>query len=161
VTPDTRFPAAHFLNRELSWLEFNGRVLAEAFDERNRLLERLKFISIFSTNLDEFYMVRVAGLRRQVSARVQQTPADGMTARDQLDRIELRVREMLQHAHRCLHDQLLPDLQSHGVRLLSMAELTADVRESDLSRADTARGRSGASVSVHLQSLDLTRRRAP
>ena len=54
MTSEPRFPAAHFLNRELSWLEFNARVLAEAFDERNRLLERLKFLTIFSTNLDEF-----------------------------------------------------------------------------------------------------------
>ena len=95
-----------YLNRELSWLEFNARVLAEAFDERNKLLERLKFLSIFSTNLDEFYMVRVAGLRRQVSARVQQTLPDGNTPREQLDRIEVRVREMLEHARRCLHELL-------------------------------------------------------
>ena len=66
--------------------------LAEAFDDRNKLLERLKFLSIFSTNLDEFYMVRVAGLRRQVSARVQQTLPDGNSPREQLDRIEARVR---------------------------------------------------------------------
>ena len=112
---DPRYPTAHFLNRELSWLEFNARVLAEAFDERNRLLERLKFLSIFSTNLDEFYMVRVAGLRRQVSARVQQTPPDGATAREQLDRIEARVREMLEHAYRCLHELLLPELAAHGI----------------------------------------------
>ena len=125
---DPRYPTAHFLNRELSWLEFNARVLAEAFDERNRLLERLKFLSIFSTNLDEFYMVRVAGLRRQVSARVQQTPPDGATAREQLDRIEARVREMLEHAYRCLHELLLPELAAHGVRLLSMADLSTDER---------------------------------
>ena len=124
MTSEPRFPAAHFLNRELSWLEFNARVLAEAFDERNRLLERLKFLSIFSTNLDEFYMVRVAGLRRQVSARVQQTPPDGLTARDQLDRIEIRVRKMLDQSRYCLHDLLLPALAERGLRLLSMAELT-------------------------------------
>ena len=81
----------NFLNRELSWLEFNARVLHEAFDERNPLLERLKFLAIFSSNLDEFYMVRVAGLRRQVAARVQQTPPDGLTAREQLTRSSGRV----------------------------------------------------------------------
>ena len=70
-----------YINRELSWLEFNSRVLHEAFDERNPLLERLKFAAIFSSNLDEFYMVRVAGLRRQVAANLlrrfylEQTPA--------------------------------------------------------------------------------------
>src|SRR5665213_2739963 len=112
--------SSHFLNRELSWLEFDARVLAEAFDERNPLLERLKFLSIFSTNLDEFYMVRVAGLRRQVSARVQQLPNDGISAREQLERIELRVREMLDQARFCLHEQLLPALAEHGLRLVSM-----------------------------------------
>jgi polyphosphate kinase len=118
-----------FLNRELSWLEFDARVLAEAFDERNPLLERLKFLAIFSTNLDEFYMVRVAGLRRQVAARVQQTPPDGLTAREQLDAIERRVNELLDQARRCLHDLLLPALAEHGVRLLSMSELSAGERE--------------------------------
>src|SRR5437016_8031479 len=99
-----------FLNRELSWLEFNTRVLHEAFDERNPLLERLKFLSIFGSNLDEFYMVRVAGLRRQVSARVQQTQLDGLTPREQLDRIELRAGEMVGQAQHCLHELLLPAL---------------------------------------------------
>jgi polyphosphate kinase len=118
-----------FLNRELSWLEFDARVLAEAFDERNPLLERLKFLSIFSTNLDEFYMVRVAGLRRQVAARVQQTAPDGLTAREQLDAIERRVGDLLEQARRCLHELLLPSLAAHGVRLLAMAELGAAERE--------------------------------
>ncbi|HLA89342.1 MAG TPA: polyphosphate kinase 1 [Gemmatimonadaceae bacterium] len=118
------------LNRELSWLEFEARVLHEAFDERNPLLERLKFLSIFSTNLDEFYMVRVAGLRRQVSARVPHTSPDGLTAREQLERIEPRVADLLDQARRCLHDQLLPALAAHGVRLLTMAELTPAERAS-------------------------------
>ncbi|MFI5246855.1 MAG: polyphosphate kinase 1, partial [Gemmatimonadales bacterium] len=122
-------PPTLFLNRELSWLEFNARVLAEAFDERNRLLERLKFLSIFSTNLDEFYMVRVAGLRRQVAARVQQTAPDGLTAREQLDAIERRVGDLLEQARRCLHELLLPALETQGVRLLTMAELGAAERE--------------------------------
>ena len=121
---------SHFLNRELSWLEFDARVLAEAFDERNPLLERLKFLAIFSSNLDEFYMVRVAGLRRQVAARVQQTPPDGLTAREQLDAIERRVGDLLEQARRCLHELLLPALSAHGVRLLTMAELAAAERES-------------------------------
>jgi polyphosphate kinase len=122
-------PPTLFLNRELSWLEFDARVLAEAFDERNPLLERLKFLSIFSTNLDEFYMVRVAGLRRQMAARVQQTPPDGLTAREQLDAIERRVGDLLEQARRCLHELLLPALEAHGMRLMTMVELGAAERD--------------------------------
>jgi polyphosphate kinase len=130
--PDTseRYTQSLFLNRELSWLEFNARVLAEAEDDRNPLLERLKFLSIFNTNLDEFYMVRVAGLRRQVSAHVQQTPPDGLTAPQQLERIERRVLGLLERARLCLHDTLLPGLAVHGVRLLTMADLSAEERRS-------------------------------
>ena len=126
--PESSRPSALFLNRELSWLEFNARVLAEAFDHRNPLLERLKCLAIFSSNLDEFYMVRVAGLRRQVSARVQQTPPDGLTAREQLDQIERRVTEMLGLVRHCLHEELLPAMAAHGIRLLDVADLTADER---------------------------------
>ncbi len=113
-----------FLNRELSWLEFNARVLHEAFDVRNRLLERLKFLAIFSTNLDEFYMVRVAGLRRQVAAGVAVAQADGLTPQEQLDAIERRGAELRAQARSCLHDQLLPALGEQGVRLVSMGDLT-------------------------------------
>ena len=84
-----------YINRELSWLEFNARVLHEAFDPRNPLLERLKFLAIFSTNLDEFYMVRVAGLRRQIAAGVQHVSPDGMSPADQLAAILKRVAELV------------------------------------------------------------------
>ena len=112
-----------YINRELSWLEFNARVLHEALDARNPLLERLKFLAIFSTNLDEFYMVRVAGLRRQVAAGVAAVSADGMSPQEQLDAIARRVAELLAVRERCLHEEVLPALAGKGVRLLSMADL--------------------------------------
>src|SRR3569623_173862 len=115
-----------YFNRELSWLEFNSRVLHEAFDRRNPLLERLKFAAIFSTNLDEFYMVRVAGLRRQLAANVTITAPDGLSPQEQLDAIASRVRELLAQQQQLLHEELLPDLASRGVRLVPMDELTAD-----------------------------------
>ncbi len=121
---DGQLITAPFLNRELSWLEFDARVLQEAFDERNPLLERVKFLGIFSTNLDEFYMVRVAGLRRQVAAGVLHPSPDGLSAQAQLDAIELRVRELLVRQRHCLHDRLLPALAAHGVRLVGMDDLT-------------------------------------
>src|SRR5690606_757 len=112
------------LNRELSWLEFNARVLHEAFDERNPLLERLKFLAIFSTNLDEFYMVRVAGLRRQVAAGVLQASPDGMVPQAQLDAISLRVEELLLQQRHCLHELLLPALAREGAQPVSMSALS-------------------------------------
>jgi polyphosphate kinase len=112
-----------FINRELSWLSFNDRVLHEAEDERTPLLERLKFLSIFSTNLDEFYMVRVAGLRRQVAAGVVQTPPDGLTPQEQLDAIDHTVRELLARQRRCLTD-VLAQLNERGLRLLRVEDLT-------------------------------------
>jgi polyphosphate kinase len=127
---EATFAPALFINRELSWLEFNARVLNEAFDERNPLLERLKFLSIFSTNLDEFYMVRVAGLRRQVAAGVTQSAADGLPPQAVLDAIDRRVRDLLVRQRECLHQHLLPALESHGIRLLRVADLAPDERKS-------------------------------
>jgi polyphosphate kinase len=120
------FDSSLFINRELSWLEFNARVLHEAFDARNKLLERLKFISIFSTNLDEFYMVRVAGIRRQIAAGMQAQSPDGMTPQQQLDEIHKRVAELIRLERNCLHEELFPALAEYGVRLLTMDELSSE-----------------------------------
>jgi polyphosphate kinase len=122
VAPDPKL----FINRELSWLEFNARVLSEAFDARNPLLERVKFLSIFSTNLDEFYMVRVAGLRRQIAADMQAPAPDGMTPRQQLDAIHDRVAELIERGGKLLHEELLPKLEQHDVKLVQMETLTGD-----------------------------------
>jgi polyphosphate kinase len=115
-----------YINRELSWLEFNARVLHEAFDPRNRLLERVKFLAIFNTNLDEFYMVRVAGLRRQIAAGVQHTAADGMTPAEQLAAITQRVGELVELQRKCLYEVLLPELEQHGIKLVWMEDLNPE-----------------------------------
>jgi len=122
-----------YINRELSWLEFNSRVLHEAFDARNPLLERLKFAAIFSTNLDEFYMVRVAGLRRQLAANVTVSAPDGLSPQEQLDAISARVRELLAQQQRLIHEELLPELTERGVRLVSFEE---ELSPSELKRLD-------------------------
>jgi len=119
------YPApTNFLNRELSWLAFDERVLREAFDERNPLLERLKFLAIHASNLDEFYMVRVAGLRRQVRAGITQSSSDGLTPAEQLSSIGRSVAAQLADAQHCLHHRLVPALAARGVRLVTMADLT-------------------------------------
>ena len=117
-----------FLNRELSWLAFNARVLHEGEDERTPLLERLKFLAIFHSNLDEFFMVRVAGLRRQLAAGLTSGGADGMSPAEQLDRIDATVRPLIARARIALHDIVLPRLRDAGVRVVSDAELTPEER---------------------------------
>ena len=113
-----------FFSRELSWLEFNARVLNEARDARTPLLERLKFLAIFSTNLDEFYMVRVGGLRRKVKTGQGGYPQERLSPSELLHAIEKRVNEMLSLQRRCLTDDLLPALREHGVQLVHMNDLT-------------------------------------
>jgi polyphosphate kinase len=120
-------PDSLFLNRELSWLAFNARVLHEARDPRVRLLERLKFLAIFSSNLDEFFMVRVAGLRRHLASGVVHSTPDGMTPQEQLAAIRAQVGPLLEQRRATL-DDLLRELAPAGVRLVGMRDLTAGER---------------------------------
>jgi polyphosphate kinase len=120
-------------NRELSWLEFNRRVLHEALDPRTPLLERLKFLAIFSSNLDEFYQVRVAGLKRQASAGIVERTADGMTPEAQLHAISMTVRDLVRQHRQSLHEELLPQLAQHGFVL---HPTMADLPREELERLD-------------------------
>jgi polyphosphate kinase len=107
---------ALYINRELSWLEFNRRVLQEAKDPKVPLLERLKFLAIFSSNLDEFFMVRVGGLMQKVHAGITRSSgADKMVPKEQLDRISQTVGEMVQEQYRVLAEEVLPALEQEGI----------------------------------------------
>jgi polyphosphate kinase len=105
------------LNRELSWIEFNARVLHEARDARNPLLERVKFLAIFASNLDEFFQVRVSGLRRQAQASASHTAPDGLTAAEQLGQIRVRVRELMAD-HAAIWAAIQQELRAEGVEIL-------------------------------------------
>jgi len=112
------------INRELSWLEFNRRVLEEALDQRHPLLERLKFLAIFSSNLDEFFMIRVSGLQEAVDSGVTQPSPDGLTPTEQLKQIRSRVKPMLESQMRCLKTEVLPKLAQTGIVLRPYNELS-------------------------------------
>src|SRR5207302_2978640 len=111
---------ALYINRELSWLEFNRRVLEEAQDPQVPLLERLKFLAIFDSNLDEFYMVRVGGLLQKVQAGIPYgSGADRTPPAEQLDRISQAVRQMNADKHRCFIEEVLPALVREGIVIKS------------------------------------------
>lgn len=114
-----------FICRELSWLEFNSRVLDEAGSKRHPLLERLKFIAIFSNNLDEFFMVRVASLRQLQESGSTQRDVSGLTTEQQMSAINSKVKSLLQREYRYLVDDLLPDLAHNGIKLVKPNQLDA------------------------------------
>jgi polyphosphate kinase len=128
--PANAFPPEYYLNRELSWLAFNERVLEEAADPGNPLLERLKFVAIFSSNLDEFFEVRVAGLQQQLYAGLepQDYPADGLDPEAQLTAIGPRVHALVGEQERILHDEVFPALAAAGITCVPVASLTSEER---------------------------------
>ncbi|MEL6910154.1 MAG: polyphosphate kinase 1 [Cyanobacteria bacterium J06598_4] len=120
--------AQYYFNRELSWLEFNYRVLHEALDDRTPLLERLKFTAIFSTNLDEFLMIRISALRGQIAAGVKKLTPDGRTPQQQYDALDKRLKPMVQLQHQNFAQNLRPQLAEVGVNLLNYQELDREQR---------------------------------
>jgi polyphosphate kinase len=124
-TPSPAEPSL-YVNRELSWLEFNQRVLDEALDANNPLLERVKFLCIVSSNLDEFFEVRVAGLNQQRQSSISDAGPDGMSPTDQLAAISARVRRMLDDQYRLWNESLVPALEDQNIFFLRWDELSAD-----------------------------------
>ena len=120
-------PALYF-NRELSLLAFQRRVLEEAQDESNPLLERFKFLSIMGSNIEEFFMVRVAGLKRQLESGTVSVGPDGLTPSEQLEFVRSEVKTILEMAHRCLVDELLPLMEQQGMRIYRYEELNEEHR---------------------------------
>jgi polyphosphate kinase len=118
-----------YINRELSWLEFNARVLAEAGNERVPLYERLKFLGIFSANLDEFFMVRVAGLQAQLSGEIEEVQPDGMTPEEALVSISRRAHELVVESFRVWNKWVRPGLREAGIALVTPDELDAEDRQ--------------------------------
>ncbi len=119
-----RSPEPEFFNRELSWLEFNRRVLHEAVDARTPLLERVRFLSIFTSNLDEFFMKRVGGLRRQQEAGLVSRSLDGLTVDEQIAAIRKSVIPLLETQARCWREEILPELERHGISIVPWERLT-------------------------------------
>ena len=126
---DDALPEDRFSNRELSWLDFNARVLALAEDHGQRLLERAKFLAIFASNLDEFYMVRVAGLKRRRDMGLSVTSADGLTASEQLALISARTQQLVDRQGRCFADDVLPALAEAGIRIVHWQTIDPEDRE--------------------------------
>jgi polyphosphate kinase len=120
---DAPLPADRFLNRELSWLDFNARVLELAEDGSLPLLERVKFLAIFASNLDEFFMVRIAGLKRRQSTGLTVRSPDGLTIREQLERVTARTQELVQRHSDVFNKDVLPQLEDEGIRIVRWDEL--------------------------------------
>src|SRR5271157_3611600 len=120
VLPDLRDPAL-YLNRELSHLEFQRRVLEEARDARNPLLERVKFLSILGSNIDEFFMVRVAGLMQQIENKVHEPFMDGRGPAETLEAIRMEVNLLMDEAYAFYREELAPELAAAHIRMLDLS----------------------------------------
>ncbi|GAA4448774.1 RNA degradosome polyphosphate kinase [Phytohabitans houttuyneae] len=129
VVLDDPLPEDRFLNRELSWLDFNARVLALAEDPDTPLLERAKFLAIFASNLDEFYMVRVAGLKRRLQAGLPVRGGDQMPLRTQLELIAEKTSELIARHARCFAEEVQPKLAAEGIQLVGWSDLDGDERD--------------------------------
>lgn len=117
------------INRELSWIEFNQRVLEEALDPRHPLLERLKFLSIFSSNLDEFFMVRVSGLKEALEGGFNERSPDGLTAIEQLKAIRAKLKPLIELQMRCLKEEILPALAANDIVIRRYGDLSKRERK--------------------------------
>ena len=122
-------PTDRFSDRELAWIAFNRRVLELAADEQSPLLERAKFLAIFASNLDEFYMVRVAGLKRRIAAGIAVPGASGLLPRDQIERIWTSSHDLQQRHAQVFHEQVMPPLRDAGIQLSRWDELDQDDRD--------------------------------
>ncbi|MEK7311668.1 MAG: polyphosphate kinase 1, partial [Chloroflexota bacterium] len=118
-----------YINRELSWIEFNRRVLEEALDKRYPLLERLKFLAIFFSNLDEFFMIRVSGLRRQLTAMAFESPPDSMKPAEQLEAIRSALKPLLLQSLELWCKDLLPKMTEAGIHILNYSDLKGKQRK--------------------------------
>ena len=127
---DDEMPANRFLDRELSWLRYNTRVLEQAEDADRPLLERARSLAFFASNLDEFFMVRVAGLKRRIAAGVAMRAASGLLPREVLESIWATTGQLMQRQHKVLHDEILPGLEKEGIQLLRWDELSAEEQDS-------------------------------
>jgi polyphosphate kinase len=125
---DNPFPPSSYINRELSWIEFNRRVLQEARDPRHPLLERAKFLAIFTTNLDEFFMIRVSGVKKQIDAQVEEVSPDGRTPSVTLDHIVAALTPLIHEHSRAWNDELRPALAEQGVVVLDYSQLSEEQR---------------------------------
>jgi polyphosphate kinase len=130
--PSSRIGPEHQLNRELSWLEFNHRVLEEALDPSTPLLERVKFFCIFSTNLDEFFETRVAALKQQIESAAAERSPDGLTATETLQAIHRKVRVLVGRQYACWREELRPAMAANGISFIPLNDLS----KSDLAWVD-------------------------
>ena len=119
----------NFINRDLSWVEFNKRVLEEALHPELPLLEKVKFISIFCSNLDEFYMIRISGLKEQIAANVSEPSIDGLTPIEQLKRVEKALKPLLKTLDNFWMDEIIPSLKTNNIKLLSFDEINETEKE--------------------------------